>query len=98
MAKQQTNGFPISHVVGFFLSLVFTFIAAGIALKTSLPSKTIMMIIGSLAFVQAALQLYMFMHMNEGEDGKAQTINVIYGVFIALVTVFGSIWVLTAGH
>lgn len=98
MANQQTKGFPISHVVGFVLSLVFTFVAAGVALKTSLSVKTIMLIIGSLAFIQAALQLYMFMHMNEGEDGKAQTINVVYGFFIAIVTVAGSIWVMSAGH
>ena len=94
----STKRFPISHVVGFVLSLLFTLSAAWVALKTALPVKTIIIIIGSFAFIQAGLQLYMFMHMNEGEDGKTQTINVLYGLFIALVTVFGSIWVMSAGH
>ncbi|EIJ78361.1 cytochrome aa3 quinol oxidase subunit IV [Bacillus methanolicus PB1] len=97
MAK-KSKGFPVSHVVGFILSLVLTFTAAGVALKTSLPLKTIIWIIGSLAIVQAVLQLYMFMHMNEGEDAKAQTINIIYAFFIAVVTVAGSIWVMSSGH
>lgn len=96
MAK-NTKGFPITHVVGFIMSLVLTFAAVAVALKTSLPVKTIVWIIGTLAVIQAALQLYMFMHMNEGEDGKSQTVNVLYGFFIAVVTVAGSIWVMSFG-
>jgi cytochrome aa3-600 menaquinol oxidase subunit 4 len=89
--------FPISHVFGFISSLLLTFAAAGIALKTSLSFSAIMWIIGSLAVVQASLQLFMFMHVSEGEDGKAQLYNIIYGVFVALVIVVGSIWVMSIG-
>lgn len=95
--SKNTKGFPLSHVLGFIMSLVLTFAALGVALKTSLPFTTILWIIGSLAVIQAALQLYMFMHMNEGEDGKSQIINVVYGFFIAFVTVAGSIWVMSFG-
>jgi cytochrome aa3-600 menaquinol oxidase subunit IV len=95
--EHKAKSFPISHVVGFVLSLVLTFAAAGIALKTNLSFKVIMMIIGTLAVLQAALQLTMFMHMNEGEDGKTQTINVIYGILTAIVIVAGSVWVMSFG-
>lgn len=91
------KGFPISHIVGFVLSLALTFIAVAVAFKTDLPAKTIVWIIGIMAGVQAVLQLFMFMHMNEGEDNKTQIINIAYGVFIALVTVVGSIWVMSFG-
>ncbi|MFB6468587.1 cytochrome aa3 quinol oxidase subunit IV [Cytobacillus sp. Hz8] len=93
----KSKGFPISHVIGFITSLVLTFAAVGLALKTSLPLKTIMWSIGSLAIIQAALQLYMFMHMSEGEDNKSQTINILYAFFIALVTVVGTVWVMSFG-
>ncbi len=96
MAK-NSKGFPVTHVIGFVMSLVLTFAALGVALKSALPIKTIIWVIGTLAVVQAGLQLYMFMHMNEGEDGKSQTINVLYGFFIAIVTVAGSIWVMSFG-
>ncbi len=92
------KSFPISHVFGFIASLVLTFAAAWVALRTSLSVNLIMWIIGSLAVIQAGLQLFMFMHVNEGEDKKAQLINIAYGVFCALVIVIGSIWVLTSGH
>ncbi|WP_040209582.1 cytochrome aa3 quinol oxidase subunit IV [Neobacillus jeddahensis] len=95
--SNNKKGFPVTHILGFMMSLVLTFVALGVALKTSLPFKTIIWIIGSLAVIQAALQLYMFMHMNEGEDNKSQIINVIAGFFIAVVTVAGSIWVMSFG-
>ncbi|MCL6617247.1 MAG: cytochrome C oxidase subunit IV family protein, partial [Anoxybacillus ayderensis] len=58
----------------------------------------VMWIIGSLAVIQAGLQLFMFMHVTEGEDGKTNVINMAYAVFVAIVIVAGSIWVLTSGH
>ncbi|PWW31820.1 cytochrome aa3 quinol oxidase subunit 4 [Cytobacillus oceanisediminis] len=92
------KGFPLSHVIGFVFSLILTFGAAGIALKTDLSFKVIMWIIGSLAIMQAGIQLFMFMHLREGEDGKTNVLNIFYGVFMAVVIVAGSIWVLSSGH
>jgi cytochrome aa3-600 menaquinol oxidase subunit 4 len=96
--EKEAKRFPISHVFGFVLSLVLTFIAAGVALKTSLSFTVIMWIIGSLAIIQAGLQLFMFMHVNEGEDNKTQIINIAYGIFCAIVIVIGSIWVMGFGN
>ncbi|WP_409275940.1 cytochrome aa3 quinol oxidase subunit IV [Neobacillus sp. SCS-31] len=96
--NHQENRFPISHVIGFLMSLVLTLGAAWVALKTSLPPNTIMWFIGTLAFVQAAIQLFLFMHLREGEDRKANVINMAYAFFLAFVIVAGSIWVLTSGH
>ena len=96
--ENNTKSFPISHVIGFFMSLVLTFGAAWIALQTSLSMKAVMWIIGSLAVVQAGIQLYMFMHMNEGDDKVTNIINILYAFFIAIVIVAGSIWVMTSGH
>jgi cytochrome aa3-600 menaquinol oxidase subunit IV len=94
----HSKGFPISHVVGFFMSLVLTFGAAWIALQSSLSMKAVMWIIGTLAIAQAGIQLYMFMHMNEGDDKVTNNINILYSAFIAVVIVAGSIWVMTSGH
>ena len=95
--EKQSKGFPKSQVFGFVVSLLLTFAALFVAMKTSLSFHAIIWIIGSLAVIQAALQFFMFMHLRDGEDSKAQTINVLYGVFIAVVTVAGSIWVMSFG-
>lgn len=94
----HTNKFPISHVIGFLSSLALTFFAVWVALKTNWTFQSILIVIGGLAAIQAALQLFMFMHMNEGKDGKAQTINIIYAIFTAVVIVAGSVWVMSSGH
>ncbi len=91
------SGFPIHHVFGFLLSLVLTFGAAGVALKTSLSFQTMMWIIGSLAVIQAGLQLFMFMHASEGEDANTQIINLVYGFLMAIVIVAGTVWVMSFG-
>lgn len=89
--------FPMSHVFGFLLSLLLTFVAAAVALKTTLSSQVVMWIIGTLAIIQAGLQLYMFMHVTEGEDAKVNLINIVYAVFCAIVIVGGTIWVMSFG-
>lgn len=92
----NAKGFPTAHVLGFAGSLIMTFVAGIVALKTSLSFDAIMWIIGSLAILQAGMQLFMFMHVTEGEK-NTQLINIIYGVFMAVVIVAGTIWVMSFG-
>lgn len=88
---------PISHIVGFILSLVMTFVAIGVALHTPLPKTVIMTVIGILAFMQAGMQLFMFMHVNESENKKVQVGNIIYSLLMALTIIIGSIACVHAG-
>ncbi|QDP41045.1 cytochrome aa3 quinol oxidase subunit IV [Radiobacillus deserti] len=96
MAKEHKSS-VWNHIIGFILSVVLTFIAAFIALQTDFSSNIKMWIIGTLAILQAGIQLFMFMHITE-KSGTVNIINIAYSVFLALVIVFGSIWVLTSGH
>jgi cytochrome aa3-600 menaquinol oxidase subunit IV len=96
--KKHDTGFPYRHVAGYLLSLVMTLLALIVALKTDFSGSTKMYIAGTLAFFQAGLQLTMFMHVNEGAEGKINLINMAYSIFLAAVIVIGSIWVLTSGH
>ncbi|GAA5416735.1 quinol oxidase subunit 4 [Paraliobacillus ryukyuensis] len=95
MLKRQ---FPLNHVVGFLLSIVLTILAALVAMQTDFASNIKMWIIGTLAVFQALVQLIMFMHITEGKSGQINIINIVYSVFLAVVIVAGSIWILTTGH
>ncbi|WP_136446301.1 cytochrome C oxidase subunit IV family protein, partial [Bifidobacterium breve] len=55
-------------------------------------------IIFGFAFIQAALQLLMFMHLTEGKDGRVQMFKVIFAIIITLITVIGTYWVMQGGH
>ncbi|PJW13641.1 cytochrome aa3 quinol oxidase subunit IV [Geobacillus sp. Manikaran-105] len=93
-ANSHRESFPWKHIIGFLLSLILTFAALWVALSSGLPLKAVIVIIVLFAIIQASLQLFLFMHVNESDSGKVQTFNMVYSFFIAVVVVAGSIWVM----
>lgn len=91
------DSFPWKHLIGFVLSLVLTAAAVFVVLKMDFSTGATMWIITIFAIVQAVLQLVMFMHMTESEDGIWQTSTILYAAFIAAVVVVGSVWVMYFG-
>lgn len=89
--------FPLKQVMGFILSLVLTAVAV-LVLVFDMSFALGMTILLVTAFVQAMLQLMVFMHARESEDSGLILSNVYYGVFIAVVTVFGSLLALIWGY
>jgi cytochrome aa3-600 menaquinol oxidase subunit IV len=82
--------FPAKQITGFVLSLILTAIALLVYfLNMSFTAGMTVLLIT--AFIQAAVQLFIFMHANESEDKKSIFTYIYYGVFIALVTVFGTL-------
>jgi cytochrome aa3-600 menaquinol oxidase subunit IV len=82
--------FPMKQVMGFVFSLILTVIALSVYfLDMSIPIGLTILLLT--AFVQAGVQLVVFMHAGETEDKGAIYINVFYGLVIALVTVFGTL-------
>ena len=82
--------FPLKQVIGFVFSLVLTAVALAVYFfdMSSAVGMTVLLIT---AFVQAGLQLVVFMHAGETEDKGAIYTNVYYGLIIALVTIFGTL-------
>ncbi|GAA0342723.1 cytochrome aa3 quinol oxidase subunit IV [Bacillus carboniphilus] len=89
--------FPRKQVMGFVFSLVLTFVALAVYFfeMSFGVGMTILLIT---AFIQAGLQLVVFMHAGETEDKAAIYTNVYYGVIIALVTVFGTLLAMVWGY
>ncbi|MEI2664501.1 MULTISPECIES: cytochrome aa3 quinol oxidase subunit IV [Rossellomorea] len=97
--SQHTNhsGLPWTQIIGFILSIALTFLAVWFGLYTNLAYELIVAIVFVLAFIQAAIQLFMFMHVTEGE-GRWQVGKMMSAAFIAIVIVAGSVWVLSSMH
>ena len=87
--------FPIKHVVGFVSSLVLT--ALALVVLMDLPSAVKMAILVVTALLQASLQLVLFMHIGESDNKKALWINIAYALFVALVTIFGTLFIFVWG-
>ena len=88
----------VKHTVGFIASIVLTLLAVFVTLYTSMTFQAKVTIIFGFAFIQAALQLLMFMHLTEGKDGRTQLFKVIFAIIITLITIIGSYWVMVGGH
>jgi cytochrome aa3-600 menaquinol oxidase subunit IV len=82
--------FPLNQVMGFVFSLILTAVALTIYFF-DMSFATGMTILLLTAFLQAGLQLVVFMHAGETEDKGAIYTNIYYGLAIALVTIFGTL-------
>jgi len=89
--------FPRKQVIGFGFSLLLTAIALAVYFfdMSFTVGMTILLVT---AFVQAAVQLVVFMHAGEtGDKGSIYT-NIYYSLAIALVTVFGTLLCMIWGY
>ncbi|ETI69104.1 cytochrome aa3 quinol oxidase subunit IV [Neobacillus vireti] len=89
--------FPMKQVMGFVFSILLTTIAMAVYFldMTITTGMTILLVT---AFIQAAVQLVVFMHAGETKDKGAIYTNVYYGLIIALVTVFGTLLCMIWGY
>ncbi|MGE6720573.1 cytochrome aa3 quinol oxidase subunit IV [Peribacillus frigoritolerans] len=88
--------FPRGQVMGFAFSLILTVVALSV-LVFDLSLKMGVVILLVTAFMQAGLQLVLFMHAGESEDKASIYTNVYYGLFVALVTIFGTMLTMVWG-
>ncbi|ANZ95133.1 MULTISPECIES: cytochrome aa3 quinol oxidase subunit IV [Brochothrix] len=96
-SAKSHSGFPWKHVIGFVLSIVLTLLAA-VAAYSGLSVNIILVFIFIMAFVQAGIQLFMFMHVNEEDADHTQLGNFLFAAVIAVIIVIGSYWVMEMAH
>lgn len=82
--------FPLKQVMGFVFSLILTAVALMVYF-TDISFSVGMTVLLLTAFIQAGLQLVVFMHAGETNDKKSIYANVYYGLIIALITIFGTL-------
>lgn len=82
------------HIFGFAASILLTLMALFIGIGTSLPLGIRISAIVFLAIVQLLIQLIYFMHITEGSARVYNYINIAFGIFIAVVVVAGSLWIM----
>ncbi|AYK05195.1 MULTISPECIES: cytochrome aa3 quinol oxidase subunit IV [Brevibacillus] len=89
--------FPRKQVIGFGFSLILTALALTVYFFT-MSFAVGMTILLVTAFIQAAVQLVVFMHTGETGDKISIYTNLYYALFIALVTVFGTLLCMIWGY
>ncbi|MGG0645177.1 cytochrome aa3 quinol oxidase subunit IV [Sporosarcina gallistercoris] len=89
--------FPAQHVMGFLFSLLLSLVAL-VAVLFDLSFAAGMTILIVTALVQAGLQLFLFMHVKENAESKTLYLNILYALFVGLVTIFGTLFAMQWGY
>ncbi|MFS0782525.1 cytochrome aa3 quinol oxidase subunit IV [Bacillus sp. 1P06AnD] len=88
--------FPVAHIMGFLASIVLTLVALFVYwFDVSFGAG--MAILFTTAILQASVQVFLFMHVGESEDKSSVYVNLGYGIFVAIVTIAGSLFTLVWG-
>ncbi|WP_458415337.1 cytochrome aa3 quinol oxidase subunit IV [Schinkia sp. CFF1] len=82
--------FPAKQVMGFAFSLVLTAVAL-LVYYLDLSFTAGMTVLLMTAFIQAGLQLVVFMHAGESKEKGAIYTNLFYALSIGIATVFGTL-------
>ena len=89
--------FPRNQVMGFVFSLILT-VGALLVYFLDMSFSSGLTVLLVTAFLQAGLQLIVFMHAGESEDKFSIYTNIVYGIVIALFTVFGTLLAMIWGY
>ncbi len=92
--KMHATHFPSLQIIGYVLSIILTLLAFGMVADHWLPIGSLIPFILVLAFIQAALQLGIFMHLREGRGTTWQIPVLALALFIGLGIVGFSIWIM----
>ncbi|GED70369.1 cytochrome o ubiquinol oxidase subunit IV [Brevibacillus reuszeri] len=90
----ESHGSLKSYVTGFVFSLVLTIIPIMVLANNWLEGRGITIVFLVTAVLQFIVQLFYFMHLRDEEKPRYNLMSLILGIFIVLLIVIGSIWIM----
>ncbi len=82
------------YLTGFFLSLILTLLSFSLTAAGFFSKNLLAIVLIFLALSQAFVQLHFFMHFGKEEKPRWMTLVFYFMVFILLVIVLGSLWII----
>lgn len=93
-SHEAAHGSLKSYVIGFAMSLVLTAIPLIVILNDMLEGSAAILLLVGTAVLQFVVQLFYFMHLKEEKKPRYNLIVLIFGLFIVLTIVAGSMWIM----
>jgi cytochrome o ubiquinol oxidase operon protein cyoD len=90
----ESHGSLKSYVIGFLFSIVLTIIPIVVLMNDWFEGNGNTMIFLVAATLQFIVQLVFFMHLREEEKPRYNLMSLLLGIFIVLLIVLGSIWIM----
>jgi cytochrome o ubiquinol oxidase operon protein cyoD len=95
---KQGHGTTASYVVGFVLSLIFTFIPYYLVTEKVVTGNALLAIILAIAVLQMIIQIVFFLHLGREKGPRWQLMFFMSTVGIILLVVVGSLWIMHHLH
>lgn len=92
------HGTLVSYVIGFILSLELTFMAYYFVVNETFSSSTLWLTILGLAMLQMIVQVLFFLHLGRGPKPRWNLYFYVATVFLVLVVVGGSVFIIDNLH
>jgi cytochrome o ubiquinol oxidase subunit IV len=86
---------PKQYIIGYLLSLILTIAAIWLTVAGVMGVGALVTTILILAGLQILVQLFFFMHINEGEGPAYHVMALILGLIFTAVFIGGSIWIMS---
>jgi cytochrome o ubiquinol oxidase subunit IV len=94
LVPEKQLGGTRSYIIGFVLSLLFTLASYLVATRLGLGGQAFVIAIMTLALVQAAIQLYFFLHVGQEKHPRWSTLVFAMTVMVVLALMIGTLWIM----
>ncbi|SIS55169.1 cytochrome o ubiquinol oxidase operon protein cyoD [Alicyclobacillus vulcanalis] len=91
----RDGGGKYQYFTGYVLSLVLTAIAFALVAFHALPAPVLLVLLMVLAAIQVLVQLFLFMHVTEGDGSRVKGLAIGLGLFFTLAIALGSVWIMS---
>ncbi|MGA8402971.1 MAG: cytochrome o ubiquinol oxidase subunit IV [Stellaceae bacterium] len=92
--REESRANVLSYTVGFGFAVLLTVMSFAVSQTDLLWSPGIPVGLAALAFAQIGVHLVFFLHMGSGPDNTNNVIALTYGVWIVLLVIAGSCWIM----
>ncbi len=93
-SQHSSHGTLRSHLIGYAISLVLTFVSFGAVMGKVLPPRAGLALIVGLCVAQLLVQLVFFLHLGPRKGQRGNTAIFVCTAFLIAIVVIGSLWVM----
>ncbi|MBV9575854.1 MAG: cytochrome o ubiquinol oxidase subunit IV [Gammaproteobacteria bacterium] len=85
-----------AYILGFFLSLLLTFMAFGVVVLRVFTDTSLYLSLGLFALAQLMVQSICFLRLNTNAEGRWNLLPFLFTLLIILIFVTGSLWIMSS--
>lgn len=83
-----------TYLMGFFLCIILTLLPFWLVVQRVFPDKHLYVLLIGCAVLQLYVQVAYFLRLNASPEGRWNLVTFLFTIFVVLVIVIGSLWIM----